>query len=203
MTFSTAPTTSPPRGLRRTPSLFPHHPPPTRTAHTHTQKCEQRTQSIHRNADHTREAIVLLEKKKKKRPSEIHSLKLQQMVALQKGAAWGGHRLAAGAQAAFTPSCTARFLFRSSAFHRQTLCRESLGLHGQLQAQSIGNQDGIPFHLPRPCLPPPCLALLSFLAKSTLVWGPWVLPWVWTGVSSQSLFAGIFLDLHGTKKQTC
>lgn len=79
---------------------------------------------------------------------EIHSLKLQQMAALQKeGTAWGGHRLATTAQAVLTPSCTYRSL--SEALHSSSrhFAGNPLDLMDNLGA--VGWQSGWnPFPLP-------------------------------------------------------
>ena len=128
LTFSTTSTVSHRRRLRHTPSLSPHPPPPHTHPHTSPQECQQRIQSIHRNADHTTEAIVL-SKKKPKRDSFIKAAAdgcSAEGYSMRQATGWHPQHRQCSLPAAL------KVPFKSSAFHRQTLCRESLGLIRQL-----------------------------------------------------------------------
>ena len=191
--------------LTPTIALFSHHPTPCNTPHTHTHTHRSVSKGLNPSIGMQVTSQKLLFCQKRER--EIHSLKLQQMAARQKGTARGGPPAGshATAQAMFTPSCTLRFL--SEALH-------STGRHfagNPLDLMDNFRHSPLAIRTESICLPWSCLPPAFFhrchslgkdrlLAKRALVWGPWTLASVWTQVFSQSLISSIFLDLH---KQRC
>lgn len=123
-----------------------------------------------------------------KKQGEIHSSKLQQMAALQKDTAWD-NRLAITVQAMFTPSCTLRFLSETLHSTHRHFAGHSIGFidsirHSLLAIRLGSHSISLGFVSYQPYLYH-CHSLeeLSVCKKKrALVWGPWTLAYVWTGV---------------------